>query len=163
MRDKRLALSLLLAINLFNYIDRYVLAACEPEIGKAFFGDAAHEASSLEKTGLLATVFLISYMGTAPGFGWLAVRMSRWVLVGASVLLWSLASGGAGLAGTFSLLLITRAFVGVGEAGYGPAAPTIISDLYPIERRGRVLAWFYLAIPVGSALGYALGGWIASR
>jgi MFS family permease len=49
-------------------------------------------------------------------------------------------------------------FVGVGEAAYGPAAPTIISDFYPVERRGQVLAWFYLAIPVGSALGYLLGG-----
>ena len=42
-------------------------------------------------------------------------------------------------------------------AGYGPAAPTIISDLYPIQRRGTVLAWFYMAIPVGSALGFAIG------
>jgi MFS family permease len=54
--------------------------------------------------------------------------------------------------------LITRCFVGVGEAAYGPTAPTIISDLYPVADRGRVLAWFYAAIPVGSALGYALGG-----
>jgi MFS family permease len=55
-------------------------------------------------------------------------------------------------------MLITRAFVGIGEAAYGPVAPTIIADLYPIERRGRVLAWFYVAIPVGSALGFLLGG-----
>jgi MFS family permease len=62
------------------------------------------------------------------------------------------------LATGFVVLLITRAFVGVGEAAYGPAAPTIISDLYPIKRRGLVLSWFYLAIPVGSALGYVVGG-----
>jgi len=42
-----------------------------------------------------------------------------------------------------------------------PVAPTILSDLYPVERRGRILAWFYLAIPVGSALGYVLGGAVA--
>ncbi len=60
-------------------------------------------------------------------------------------------------------LLITRMFVGVGEAAYGPVAPTIISDLYPVERRGRVLAWFYLAMPVGSALGYTLGGVVAEH
>jgi MFS family permease len=53
--------------------------------------------------------------------------------------------------------------VGVGEAGYGPAAPTIISDLYPIQRRGQVMAWFFMAIPVGSALGYMLGGWIGAH
>ena len=113
--------------------------------------------------GSLATAFFVSYMIAAPIFGWLADRMSRWMLVGASVLLWSLASGASGLAGTFTLLLITRLFVGVGEAGYGPAAPTIIADLYPLERRGQVLSWFYMAIPVGSAIGYALGGWMATR
>jgi MFS family permease len=79
------------------------------------------------------------------------------VLVGVGVLVWSLASGASGLAGTYAALLITRLFVGVGEAGYGPAAPTIISDLYPVQRRGAVLSWFYMAIPVGAALGYGLG------
>src|SRR5262249_4490876 len=57
----------------------------------------------------------------------------------------------------FWLLFLTRCFVGVGEGAYGPVAPTMISDLYPLRDRGRVLAWFYLAIPVGGALGYALG------
>src|SRR5262249_8484878 len=52
----------------------------------------------------------------------------------------------------------TRCFVGVGEAAYGPTAPTVISDLYPVKVRGSVLAWFYMAIPVGGALGYVLGG-----
>lgn len=153
----RPALILLLLINLFNYIDRYVLAAVEPNIAKDFFGDA-DSAATLAKMGSLATAFLVSYMVAAPIFGWLADRMSRWLLVGLSVLLWSLATGASGLAGTFTLLLVTRLFVGVGEAGYGPAAPTIISDLYPVARRGAVLAWFYMAIPVGSALGFAIGG-----
>ena len=58
-----------------------------------------------------------------------------------------------GVGGVLGMLLVTRLLVGVGEAGYGPAAPTIISDLYPVSRRGAVLAWFYAAIPVGSALG----------
>jgi MFS family permease len=72
-----------------------------------------------------------------------------------------LASGASGLAGTFFALLITRCFVGIGEAAYGPVAPAIISDLYPVKMRGQVLAWFYMAIPVGSALGYVLGGLVA--
>jgi MFS family permease len=97
-------------------------------------------------------------MLAAPILGWLADFMSRWVLVGISVILWSLLTGASGLARTFEMLLITRVMIGIGEAGYGPAAPTIISDLYPVQRRGEVLAWFYMAIPVGSALGYALGG-----
>src|SRR5207302_1682972 len=56
------------------------------------------------------------------------------------------------------VMLLTRLFVGVGEAAYGPAAPAILADLYPVERRGRILAFFYVAIPVGSALGYLLAG-----
>ena len=138
---------LLLAINMFNYMDRYILSAVEPRIETTFFGNAN---AALAQTGELATAFIISYMITSPIFGWLADRMSRWILVGIGVLLWSLASGASGMAMTFRMLLITRLFVGIGEAGYGPAAPTIISDLYPIERRGRMLAWFYMAIPVGT-------------
>src|SRR5213593_1511628 len=160
MRSARLAVALLLAINVFNYLDRYVLAAVEPRIASALVKDDPH---ALAKMGSLATAFLISYMVTAPIFGWLADRMSRWLLVGVSVVLWSLASGGSGLAPTFSMLLITRLFVGIGEAGYGPAAPTIISDLFPVQKRGSVLAWFYLAIPVGSAIGYAVGGWVGAH
>jgi MFS family permease len=155
-RRARAMLALLLGINLFNYIDRYVLSAVEPRIAKTFFH--ADDPNTLEKTGSLATAFIVSYMIAAPIFGWLADRTSRWLLVGFGVLIWSLASGASGIATTFTMLLITRLFVGIGEAGYGPAAPTIISDLYPIERRGQVLALFYMAIPVGSALGYAWGG-----
>lgn len=158
----RPALVLLLLINLLNYIDRYVLAAVEPNIAKDFFG--LHDnAITLAKMGSLATAFLVSYMVTAPLFGWLADRMSRWLLVGISVLLWSLATGASGLAGAFGLLLLTRLFVGVGEAGYGPAAPTLISDFYPVQRRGTVLAWFYMAIPVGSALGFVIGGIVGAK
>lgn len=150
------ALALLLAINLFNYIDRYILAAVEPLIAEEFF--SAHDEKAMAKTGSLATAFLVSYMVLAPLFGALADRMSRWVIIAGGVMLWSLASGWSGLAGTFAALVISRIFVGIGEAAYGPAAPTIIADLYPIEKRGRMLAYFYLAIPVGSALGYAFGG-----
>src|SRR5579862_1674107 len=154
----RAALVLLLSINLFNYIDRMVLAAVEPDIQNQFFLNNPPNAEFY--MGLLATAFIISYMVTAPIFGWIADRTSRWIIVGLSVLVWSLATGGSGLAaiiGGFTLMIITRALVGVGEAGYGPAAPTLISDLYPLERRGAVLSWFYMAIPVGSALGYGIG------
>ena len=156
------ALVLLLLINLFNYIDRQVLAAVEPKIAADFFGKT-ESAMTLAKMGSLTSAFFFSYMILAPVFGWLADRMSRWLLVGVSVLLWSGATAGSGLAGTFTILLMTRMLVGVGEAGYGPAAPTIISDLYPIARRGSVLAWFYVAIPVGSALGYVIGGAVGAR
>jgi MFS family permease len=152
----RSALFLLLAINLFNYIDRQILAALEPDIRATFF--AADDVHAMTKTGLLGDAFFVTYMVSAPILGLLADRMSRWIIVGSAVVLWSLASGGSGLAATFAILFATRIFVGIGEGGYGPAAPTILADLFPIQTRGRVMAVFYAAIPVGSALGYVIGG-----
>ena len=161
MSGARSALFLLLAINLFNYIDRQILAALEPNIRATFF--SADDVNAMTKTGFLAVAFFVTYMVSAPILGLLADRFSRWMIVGFAVILWSLASGASGLAATFGILFATRIFVGIGEGGYGPAAPTIISDVFPIEIRGRVMAIFYAAIPVGSALGYVIGGLVGSH
>ena len=172
------ALTLLLLINLFNYIDRYLLAAVMPQIEKAFFSSPERTGNSvlylvakfqhafgftprLALGGLLSSAFMVTYMIASPWFGRLAERRSRWMLVGVGVGLWSLASGASGLAATFLVLLVTRCFVGIGEAAYGPVAPAIIADFYPISVRGKVLSWFYTALPIGSALGYVLGEQIA--
>jgi MFS family permease len=155
------ALFLLLAINLFNYIDRQILAALEPDIRASFF--SAGDPNAMTKTGLLGDAFFVTYMLTAPILGLLADRISRWLIVGSAVILWSLASGASGLAATFTILFATRICVGIGEGGYGPAAPTILSDLFPIETRGRIMAIFCSAIPVGSALGYVIGGLIGAH
>ena len=155
------ALSLLLAINLFNYIDRQLLAALEPDIRATFFAPGDHNA--MTKTGALGSAFLITYMVSAPVLGFLADRFSRWVIIGTAVVLWSLATGASGLAATFGILFATRICVGIGEGGYGPSAPTILSDLFPIENRGRIMAFFFAAIPVGSALAYSIGGVIGAH
>src|SRR5882724_580175 len=157
----RSALFLLLAINLFNYIDRQILAALEPDIRATFF--AVGDVNAMTKTGFLGDAFFVTYMLSAPILGLLADRFSRWIIVGCAVILWSLASGGSGLAATFAILFATRVCVGIGEGGYGPAAPTILSDLFPIETRGRIMAIFCAAIPVGSALGYVIGGLIGTH
>lgn len=176
--ETRTALTLLLLINLFNYIDRYLLAAVMPQIEKAFFSSpertesiVLHFLTKFERVfgftprlalgGLLSSAFMLTYMTAAPWFGRLAERKSRWMLVGVGVGLWSLASGASGLAGTFLILLVTRCFVGIGEAAYGPVAPAIIAAMYPISVRGKVLSWFYTALPIGSALGFVLGEQIA--
>jgi MFS family permease len=165
IQGARIALTLLLLINLFNYIDRQVLAAVEPEIQAELLPE---DPNAKGKMGILATAFLITYMLLAPVFGWLAERTSRWKLVAIGLIVWTLASGASGwnwhtsLPVAFFLLLVTRCFVGVGEAAYGPVAPAMISDFFPESRRGRVLSFFYLAIPVGGALGYALGDLVAS-
>src|SRR5881227_2604444 len=133
----RTALALLLAINLFNYIDRQILAALEPDIRAAFF--APNDPNAMMRTGWLGDAFFVTYMVSAPILGLLADRVSRWIIIGSAVILWSLASGGSGL------------------------AATILSDLFRIEIRGRVMAIFYAAIPVGSALGYVIGGLIGAH
>ncbi len=151
----RRSLALLIAINLFCYLDRYILAAIIPELKAEFL---AGDPYANTKAGWWTTAFLVSYMLMAPLFGWLADRHARWMIIGISVAFWSLACGASGLAVGFVSLLLTRVFLGIGEAGYGPAAPTLISDLYKVEERGRKMAWFYMAIPVGSALGFGFGG-----
>jgi MFS family permease len=161
----RAALILLLLINLFNYIDRQVLSAVVRNIREELL---PNDDNAGAKMGLLMSAFMITYMVFAPVFGWLADRYSRWKLIGVGVILWSLASGASGvpwpvaIGHAYICLLLTRCFVGIGEAAYGPAAPTLISDLYPVKVRGKVLAWFYAAIPVGSALGYTLGGLVVN-
>jgi MFS family permease len=175
----RSALVLLLLINLFNYIDRQVLAAVVDLIKNSLFAEGAANQSAtlvalqdwcrtrlgfkpeLALIGVLSMAFMVAYMVFAPVFGKLAEKQSRWVLVGIAVIIWSLASGASGLAGTFFVLLATRCFVGIGEAAYGPVAPALLSDYFPASQRGRILSYFYLAIPVGSALGYVIGGAVA--
>ncbi len=154
----RAALALLLGINLFNYIDRQVLSAVLPKLALDARLFDPSDPWMQTKLGLLTTAFMAAYMLLSPVFGVLGDRFSRWTLVGVGVILWSLASGSSGLATSYLMLFAMRCLVGVGEAAYGPIAPAMISDLYPTSMRGRVMAWFYMAIPVGSALGFVIGG-----
>jgi predicted MFS family arabinose efflux permease len=150
-RYPRYALTLLLAVNLLNYIDRQVLYAVFPLI-KADF--------SLSDTslGFLGSAFMLCYMVSAPLFGWLGDRLRRVRLAAAGLTAWSLATAAAGIAPGYRTLLAARTLVGLGEASFGTVSPGLLADYFPRERRGRILAYFYLAIPVGSALGYLLGG-----
>jgi len=147
----RYALVLLLAINLLNYIDRQVLYAVFPLIKEDFqLSDTA--------LGFLGSAFMICYMVAAPFLGWLGDRMSRVKLAAAGLAVWSGATGGAFFATGYSALFIARTTVGIGEASFGTVSPGLLTDYYPQEIRGRILSYFFLAIPVGSALGYLLGG-----
>jgi MFS family permease len=150
------ALFILTIINLVNYLDRYIVAAALPSI------QAELKINNTE-AGLLGTVFIVVFMLASPLGGYLGDRMPRKYLVAGGVLLWSLATGASGLAATFTALLVARAFIGIGEAGYGAVAPSIISDLYPRTQRTRVLSFFYIAIPVGAAAGYGVGGFLSSE
>jgi MFS transporter, Spinster family, sphingosine-1-phosphate transporter len=155
----------MMVLNLLNYADRSVLSALESKMEPDFFAAGAtgwFGRSSAFWMGMLMTAFLVVYMVTAPIFGILADRWRRWAIVGLGVIGGGMASAGTGMVSTFGMLLVMRMLVGLSEAAYGPAAPTLISDTFPLARRGLALSLFYMAIPVGSALGYIYGGWMLS-
>ena len=145
------ALGVVTILNFLNYIDRFILAAVLPRVK-----------SELVLTdfqlGLLANVFLVTYFVTSPLFGALGDRLSRPRLMSAGVTVWSMATAAAGFTADFVQLLIARAWVGIGEAAYATISPALLSDYFPRSQRGRAFAVFYVAIPVGSAAGFLLGG-----
>jgi MFS family permease len=145
------ALGVLTFINLFNYLDRWVLPAVLESIKRDL-------RLSDTQLGWLATGFIIVYILTSPVFGTLGDRAKRPPLVALGVGIWSLATTLAGFARGFVSLFSARALVGVGEAAYGSIAPALLSDHYPFEKRGRVFSIFFAAIPIGSAAGYVVGG-----
>ena len=145
------AVVILTAMNLLNYLDRYVPSAVKDLFKKDLeLTDA--------QTSFPLTAFVIVYMLASPVFGSLSDRWPRRVLIATGVALWSLATASAALAQGFWMFLLARALVGVGEAAYATLSPPLLSDFYPSERRNRILTVFYVAIPVGSALGFILGG-----
>lgn len=152
-----LTLALLFIINMLNYVDRYTLAAVGPVVQTELL---AHEDFPKTKLGILFGVFMVTYMLFAPLFGWLSDRYSRWRIIVLGIVLWSVATWASGYATGFWSMLFFRCLVGVGEAAYGPAAPAILADMFPLRLRGKVIAIFYIAIPVGSALSFLVAGYI---
>jgi MFS transporter, Spinster family, sphingosine-1-phosphate transporter len=145
------ALLVVTLLNFLNYIDRFILAAVLPRVKTELF-------LTDFQLGLLANAFLVAYFLTSPLFGILGDRASRPRLMGVGVGLWSIATAAAGLTRNFAQLLVARAWVGVGEAAYTTVSPALLSDYYPRSERGRAFAIFYVAIPVGAAAGFLLGG-----
>ena len=146
---------LLLALNLLNYIDRYILPGEVSLIQREFH-------ATDQQMGALTTALFITYMLVAPLTGWLGDRFSRKPLIIFGAVLWSLATLATAWVHDYTTLYIRHALVGVGEATFGIFAPAVISDFYPERERNRVLSFFYIAIPVGAALGYLAGGQFGS-
>ena len=149
-------LFILTGLNLFNYLDRYVLSAVLTPLQKDLgLNDG--------QAGRLVTAFMIGYFVTSPIFGWLGDRGSRKWLIAAGILVWSVGTILTGFAATFALLIAFRVFVGVGEASYATISPSLISDSYAPAKRNNALTIFYGAIPLGAALGTIIGGVIATK
>lgn len=145
-------ITLLFVVNLLNYIDRYTLAGVLLETQEYFdINDS--------ESGLLQTVFICSYMLLAPLFGYLGDRYPRKWLIVFGISFWSFMTliGSFVPGDMFWLFMLIRSCVGIGEASYSCVAPTIIGDLFTAETRTRMLAIFYLAVPVGSGMGYIVG------
>ena len=153
----RRTLVLLTLVNLVNYLDRFVVPALVESLKRSEMRPTDAE------LGSLATAFLLVYTVASPLFGRLGDRGNRPRLLAAGVALWSLATAAGALAHSFPQLFAARAGVGIGEAAYGTIAPALLADLFPRERRGRAFAVFFVATPVGSALGYILGGLADAR
>jgi MFS family permease len=148
-------LVLLIGLNLLNYIDRYILPGEISLIQREFH-------ATDQQMGALTTALFFFYMFTAPATGWLGDRFRRKPLIIGGAVLWSLATLGTAWVHDYWTLYIRHALVGVGEATFGIFAPAVLADFYPERDRNRILSIFYLAIPVGAALGYVAGGELGS-
>ncbi len=146
-----LGLAFLTGLNLFNYMDRYVLAAVVPPL-------KAELALSDTQIGWLTSAFMIGYFATAPAFGYLGDRWRRKGLIAIGVTFWSLGTILSGFSHQYWTLLGCRVLVGLGEASYAVLAPAWLCDLFAAERRNNAMTIFYVATPLGSALGYIAGG-----
>src|SRR5258708_8465042 len=141
-------LGLMVGINLVNYMDRWVGSAVAPLIQVEF------ELSDFS-VGLLGSAFTLVYALAALPFGLWADRGSRRVVLGAGVLIWSLATLLTGLTRNFGQLFATRAVLGIGEASYYPAGTSLLGDYFPRRLRGRVMSTWSAGAAFGSALGFA--------
>lgn len=150
------SLVVLTGLNLLDYLDRQLLAAVlTPVKAELHLSD--------EQLGTIATGFMLGYFLTSPIFGYLGDRVPRKWLIAAGVFVWSLGTVLSGFAHSFAALICFRALVGFGEASFGTISPGWIADLFSPARRNNALSIFYLAIPIGSALGYIFGGIMAAR
>ena len=150
------SLLVLTGFNLFDYLDRQILAAVlpvlQPDLGLTD-----------DRAGTIGTAFMLGYFLTSPIFGYLGDRLPRRWLVAAGVLVWSLGTLLSGHANAYVSLVLFRTLVGFGEASFGTISPGWIADLFPPARRNNAITIFYFAIPVGSALGYLFGGYMAAH
>jgi MFS family permease len=151
---KYFALTVLFLMNLLNYVDRY-----------SFFAAGTHIQRALDisdfRYGVLGAAFMIVYTIVSPAMGWMGDRFNRRLLITGGVALWSFATVGTAFSENYTQMFFWRALLGIGEASYGVIAPALLSDLFPVRQRGRAMGVYYLALPVGTALGFKLGGWIA--
>lgn len=147
-------LILLFLANLFNFFDRAIPFIVAEPIRKEW-------ALSDFQLGLVGSAFTVAYALAGLPLGRLADTGSRRQIMGWGLAAWSALTGATGLAWNFASFFFVRLFVGVGEASYGPAATSLIGDLFPPNKRSRAMGIFMLGLPIGLVLAYfTVGGMV---
>jgi MFS transporter, Spinster family, sphingosine-1-phosphate transporter len=149
-------LAVLALINFVNFAARQVFVPLIPLL-RAPLG------ATDDQLGSLQTVLLLVLAIASIPFGLFADRVSRKFIIALGIVFWSIATFAGGLAIGFAFLLVTRAFVGLGEAAYAPAAQSMISGSFPNERRAMAQAVFASGMLLGGACGQVVGGLIGPR
>jgi MFS family permease len=155
------ALVLLTGVNFLNYIDRYLLAGEMPLVQQGVTHHGLHPTDA--QMGALTFWFFMAYMIAAPLTGWMGDHFPRKPLIVIGVLFWSFCNFFTGTVHTYFALNLRHAALGIGEASFGIFAPALLADFFPEEERNKILTIFYIAIPVGAALGYQIGGGVGER
>jgi MFS family permease len=147
---------LLFLLYMFDYIDRMVVTSMFTSIERDW--GITHTQSGL----LVSAVYWAIVLLTFP-ISILVDRWSRTKTIGVMAIMWSLATAICALTGNFVQLFMARMLIGVGEAGYAPGGSAMISGLYPVDKRARMMGLWNASIPLGSAIGVLLGGIIAAK
>jgi MFS family permease len=147
---------LLFLLYLFDYIDRLVVVSLFPYLQKEW-------GLTDTQCGLLVSAVYWSIVLFSFPVSILIDRWSRKKSIGLMAVLWSLATAACAFANNFTHLFIARAAIGIGEAGYAPGGTAMISALFPEKKRAMLVGIWNISIPLGGALGVALGGYIASQ
>ena len=148
------ALGLLVVVYVFNFIDRSILGILVEPIKQ----DLGASDTMMGFLGGIAFATFYTFLGIP--IARLADRGSRRNVLAVCLAIWSGATALCGLAGNFFQLLLARIGVAVGEAGGSPPSHSMISDMFPADRRATALAIYALGIPIGTMLGNLGGGWI---
>jgi MFS family permease len=147
-------LSVLLVAYIFNFVDRQLPSILAPMLMDEF--DLSGTQIGL-MTGVAFAVFY-TFVGI-PIARWADVG-SRRTIIALALAVWSAMTAITAFAQSFTHLALARIGVGIGEAGCSPPAHSLISDVFPPERRATALSIYSLGIPIGGALGTLVGGWL---
>jgi MFS family permease len=148
--------ALLFLLYMFDYIDRMVISSLFP------FLKADWNLTDKECGALVSVVYISIVIFTFP-ISFLVDRWSRKKTIGIMALIWGIATGLGAFAKSFRHLFTTRTIIGIGEAGYAPGGSAMMSALYPVEKRAWMMGLWNASIPLGSAIGVAIGGVIATH